>query len=190
MTGLSLSHFVWLSPSPLLCVETNKNIAITSHARQYCAVLWWGKPRVNSCLESSDKARHSSLEMCIIEAEVWPGLSMKINHVLHQRFFASASFKTSTDFFANNYLQHARGAILLDKWKTPHKFTNMHWLSLVYRGQGWYYWVWPAWYFPIISSWDAGPTLRPECEVQINIHNRHFSWNSHKSCYLQSSVDT
>ena len=50
-------------------------------------------------------------------SEVWPGLSMKINHVLHQRFFASASFKTSTDFFANNYLQHARGAILLDNEK-------------------------------------------------------------------------
>ena len=70
-------------------------------------------------LVSSDKfARQPSLESRDVyrrSSEVWPGLSMKINHVLHQRFFASASFKTSTDFFANNYLQHARGAILLDK---------------------------------------------------------------------------
>ena len=61
--------------------------------------------------------------VCIIEAPARCarlGPSMGINHILHQQptYIASAPFKTPTDFFANNYLQHASNiTFMLQKYR-------------------------------------------------------------------------
>ena len=74
-------------------------------------------------LKSSPTALVLVVTVCIIEAQARCarlGPSMGINHILHQQptYIASAPFKTPTDFFANNYLQHASNiTFMLQKYR-------------------------------------------------------------------------
>ena len=74
-------------------------------------------------LKSSPTALVLVVTVCIIEAPARCarlGPSMGINHILHQQptYIASAPFKTPTDFFANNYLQHASNiTFMLQKYR-------------------------------------------------------------------------
>ena len=74
-------------------------------------------------LKSSPTALVLVVTVCIIEAPARCarlGPSMGINHILHQQptYIASAPFKTPTDFFANNYLQHANNiTFMLQKYR-------------------------------------------------------------------------
>ena len=98
---------------PLWCLRTSIPISRLLIFRCPCLGHCTVKPSLTALV----------VTVCIIEAPARCarlGPSMGINHILHQQptYIASAPFKTPTDFFANNYLQHASNiTFMLQKYR-------------------------------------------------------------------------